>query len=29
MLDRFFAAARRHLDDVRVLPQAHKVLSIR
>jgi organic radical activating enzyme len=29
MLDRFFAAARRHVDDVRVLPQAHKALAIR
>ncbi len=29
MLDRFFAAARRHIDDVRLLPQAHKALSIR
>jgi len=29
MLNRLFAAARRHIDDVRVLPQAHKALSIR
>jgi hypothetical protein len=28
-LQRFFAVARRHVDDVRVLPQAHKALAIR
>lgn len=28
-LDRFFAIARRHIPDVRVLPQTHKMLGIR
>lgn len=28
-LDRFFAAARKHVGDVRVLPQTHKALGIR
>jgi organic radical activating enzyme len=27
-LDRFFAAARQHIRDVRVLPQTHKVIGI-